>query len=89
MKLFERTLKAIQRDKCGRNKYHRIFWKYVATPLATIDLGYVLIKTKGNIDEDAFWNELTDKLFTTGHADVGHKIYELGDSYRRAFHKEA
>jgi hypothetical protein len=88
MRLFERTLRAIRRDEHARNKYHRIFWKYVATPLATIDLGYVLIKTKGNIDEDAFWNNLTDELFTTGHVDVGHKIYELGDSYRREILKK-
>ncbi len=89
MRLFERTLMAMRRDKRSHNKYHKIFWKCVNTPLVAIDLGYVLIKTKGNIDEDAFWNNLTNELFTTGHADVGHKIYELGDSYRREILKKA
>ena len=89
MRLFERTVMAMRRDKRGCNKYHRIFWKCVGTPLVIIDLGYVLIKTKGNIDEDAFWNEFTDVLFRTGHADVAHHLYELGDSYRRVFLEKA
>ena len=89
MRLFERTVRAMLRDKRRHNKCHMFFWKCVGSPLAIIDLGYAIIKTKGNIDEDAFWNELTDELFMAGYTVTVHNIYFVEDSYRRAFLKEA
>lgn len=85
MRLCERTVRAMVRDKRLHNKSHWIFWKCIGSPIIVIDLGYVIIKTKGNIDEDAFWNELTDELFMAGYTDTVHSIYEVADSYRKAF----
>ncbi len=89
MRLFERTVRAMVRDKRLHNKCHKIFWKCIGSPIATFDLGYVLIKTKGNIDEDAFWNELTHELYSAGYIDVVRHLYGLEYSYRRAFLEEA
>lgn len=90
MRPFERTCRRILKGKPVRNKVHLWIRKWIVlAPLMFTDFSYVIIKTEGHIENDPWWDELTDMLFCAGYTKTVKDLFEMTSGFQECFKKEA
>ncbi len=90
MRPFERTCRCILKGKPARNKVHLWIRKWIIlAPLMLTDLGYVIIKTEGYIENDPWWDELTDMMFCAVDTKTVEDLFEMASEFQKCFKKKA